>query len=165
MTSASATPYIVALPPQLFFTTGIPVCLWFLDRNKASSGERDRRGEVLFIDARGMGQKISRTQIELTEYELSRIATAYHAWRGQPDTGQYADEPGFSRAMTMTGIQQADWALTPGRYVGTQVEEEEDGAHEERMAELVAGLADDFAESQRLTQEVKNALEAAGYEF
>src|SRR5437773_6447025 len=80
---------IVALPGQLFFTTGIPVCLWFVDRNKASSGERDRRGETLFVDARQMGVKISRTQIDLTNEEIVRIADTYHAWRGEPDAGLY----------------------------------------------------------------------------
>ena len=88
---------IVALPAQLFYTTGIPVCLWFLDRNKASSGERDRRGETLFIDARQMGSKISRTQIELTDEEIERIASTYHAWRGT-DAGEYADEPASAGA-------------------------------------------------------------------
>ncbi len=89
---------IVALPAQLFYTTGIPVCLWFLDRNKASSGERDRRGETLFIDARSMGRKISRTQIELTDEEIERIASCYHAWRGTLEGAEYADEPGSAVA-------------------------------------------------------------------
>ena len=73
---------IVALPAQLFYTTGIPVCLWFFDRNKASSTQRDRREETLFIDARQLGSKISRTQIELSDKEIERIASVYHAWRG-----------------------------------------------------------------------------------
>ena len=73
---------IVALPAQLFYTTGIPVCLWFLDRDKTAPGARDRRGQMLFIDARQLGQKISRTQIELTDREIERIAATYHAWRG-----------------------------------------------------------------------------------
>ena len=74
---------IVACPGQLFYTTQIPVCLWFLDRDKQSSGERDRRGEVLFIDARSLGHKISRTQIEFTDEEIERIVSTYHAWRGR----------------------------------------------------------------------------------
>ncbi len=85
---------VVALPGQLFYTTGIPVCLWFLDRNKASAGERDRRGETLFIDARAMGQKISRTQIELSDEEIGRLVGTYAAWRGQEGAGGYADTPG-----------------------------------------------------------------------
>jgi type I restriction enzyme M protein len=156
---------VVALPGQLFFTTGIPVCLWFVDRNKASSSERDRRGEVLFVDARSLGRKISRTQIELSEEEIARIAGTYHAWRGQPEAGEYADEPGFCKAATLAEIEQAGFALTPGRYVGAAVEEEDGAAFEERMRELVAQLREDFAESERLTAEVKKALKAIGYEL
>ena len=89
---------VVALPGQLFYTTGIPVCLWFLDRNKASRGERDRRGEVLFIDARAMGQKISRTQIELGDEELQLIVDTYHAWRGQEGAEPTPTSPASRRA-------------------------------------------------------------------
>jgi type I restriction enzyme M protein len=156
---------VVALPGQLFFTTGIPVCLWFVDRNKASSSERDRCGDVLFLDARSMGRKISRTQIELTEEEIASIAGAYHAWRGQPDAGEYADAPGFCKSATMVEIEQAGFALTPGRYVGAAIEEEDEAAFEERMGELVARLREDFAASERLTTEVKKALDAAGYQL
>src|SRR5262249_36942721 len=105
---------IVALPGQLFFTTPIPVCLWFIDRNKASRGERERRGETLFIDARLMGRKISRTQIELSDEELSRITDTYHAWRGTNDAIAYADEPGFSKAAKLREMEVAGFALTPG---------------------------------------------------
>lgn len=147
---ANTDPWDVALPGQLFFTTQIPVCLWFVDRNKASSSERDRRAETLFVDARGMGQKISRTQIELTEDEIARITGTYHAWRGQPDTGEYADEPGFCKAATLAEVKQAGFALTPGRYVGAAVEKEDEAAFEEQMRELVAQLREDVAESERL---------------
>src|SRR6266487_3650933 len=78
---------VVALPGQLFFTTGIPVCLWFVDRSKTSDGEWDRRGETLFVDARAMGSKISRTQIDLSPEEIERIARTYHAWRRQAPDG------------------------------------------------------------------------------
>jgi type I restriction enzyme M protein len=106
---------IVALPAQLFYTTGIPDCLWFLDRNKASTGERDRRGETLFIDARQLGRKISRTQIELTEEEIARIASCYHCWRGT-EHGDYADEPGFCNSAALAEIEAAGFTLSPGRY-------------------------------------------------
>lgn len=154
---------IVACPGQLFYTTQIPVCLWFLDRNKQSSGERDRRGEVLFIDARQMGQKISRTQIEFSDEEIARIADTYHAWRGT--TGEkYEDEKGFCAAVTLDEIERQDFALTPGRYVGAPESEEDEIEFEEKMAVLVDRLADELAESERLTEEVKKALEAVGYE-
>jgi type I restriction enzyme M protein len=156
---------IVALPGQLFFTTGIPVCLWFIDRNKASSRERDRRGETLFVDARAMGGKISRTQIELNPEEIERVARAYHAWRGQPEAGDYADEPGFCKSTTCEEIAAAGFALTPGRFVGAAVEEEDEEAFEERMGELVAELRKEFAKGERLTAEVKRALAAVGYEL
>lgn len=156
---------VVALPGQLFFTTPIPVCLWFVDRNKASSSERDRRGETLFVDARALGQKISRTQIELTEEELAHIVRIYHAWRGQADAGEYTDELGFCKAVALAEIEQARFALTPGRYVGAAVEEEDEAVFEERMRELVTQLRADFAESERLTAEVRNALGAVGHEL
>jgi type I restriction enzyme M protein len=155
---------IVALPPQLFYTTGIPVCLWFLDRDKASTGERNRRGETLFIDARQMGRKISRTQIELTDEETHRIAAAYHAWRGQADAGVYFDEPGFCKSATLADIEAARMTLSPGRYVGAPEEEEDEIAFEERMATLVDQLADEMTENRRLAHEVTNALVRIGYE-
>lgn len=154
---------IVALPAQLFYTTGIPVCLWFLDRDKASSGERDRRGELLFIDARQMGGKISRTQIELTDAEVERIADAYHGWRGTADR-DHADEPGFCKSATLEEVAAASFALSPGRYVGAPESEEDEIAFEERMATLVDQLADEMAENERLAREVKEALTRVGYE-
>jgi type I restriction enzyme M protein len=154
---------IVALPPQLFYTTGIPVCLWFLDRDKASSGERDRRGETLFIDARHMGRKISRTQIELTEEEIERIASTYHAWRGQADAGGYSDEPGYCRSATLEEIESARMTLSPGRYVGAPEAEEEEIAFEERMATVVDQLSDEMAENARLADAVRDALTRVGY--
>lgn len=154
---------IVALPGQLFFTTGIPVCLWFLDRNKAPNSERDRRGETLFIDARQLGQKISRTQIELTEDELKRIVETFHAWRGQSGAGDYADEPGFCASVTLADIKAADFTLSPGRYVGAPEEEEDEVAFEERMAELVERLENEMAENERLARSVREVLARVGY--
>jgi len=98
---------IVALPGQLFYTTGIPVCLWFLDRSKASAGERDRRGETLFVDARGLGKKISRTQIELSDEEIQRVVGTYSAWRGQDDAAEYAGRPGLLRFRGCVGDRGA----------------------------------------------------------
>jgi type I restriction enzyme M protein len=156
---------IVALPGQLFFTTGIPVCLWFIDRNKTSKDERDRRTETLFVDASAMGSKISRTQIELSEEEIARIAGTYHAWRGQPVAGGYADEPGFCKAATLEEIGVAGFALTPGRYVGAAIEEEDEEAFEQWVCELVTQLREDFGKNERLAGEVRRALGAVGYEL
>jgi type I restriction enzyme M protein len=156
---------IVALPPGLFYTTGIPVCLWFLDRNKASDGERDRRGETLFIDARQMGHKISRTQIDLSPEEIGRITRTYHAWRGQPDEDDdvYEDVPGFCASASLETIEAAGFTLSPGRYVGAPDEEEDEVAFEERMATLVEQLAADMAAYDKAGDKVKQALERIGY--
>jgi type I restriction enzyme M protein len=154
---------IVALPAQLFYTTGIPVCLWFLDRNKASDGERDRRGETLFIDARQMGKKISRTQIELSDEEIEKVVSTYTAWRGQEGAGEYADEPGFGASTDLATIEQQGFTLSTGRYVGAPEEEEDEVAFEERMAELVETLETEMAENERLAGEVKQALARIGY--
>ncbi|MGD9570931.1 MAG: type I restriction-modification system subunit M [Thermoleophilia bacterium] len=154
---------IVALPAQLFFTTGIPVCLWFLDRNKASSGEHDRRGKVLFIDARQMGSKISRTQIELADEEIARVVGAYHAWRGT--TGESLEAVlGFSASASLEQIEAAGWTLSPGRYVGAPEAEEDEIAFEERMAELVDLLASEMSENERLAHSVREAMARIGYD-
>jgi type I restriction enzyme M protein len=156
---------IVALPAQLFYTTGIPVCLWFFDRNKTSGSERDRRRETLFIDARSMGRKISRTQIELTDDEIERIASRYHCWRGTVEGGEYADEPGFCRSATVAAIEAAGFTLSPGRYVGAPESEEDEIAFEEKMATLIDQLAEEMAETERLAREVRAGLSRVGYEL
>lgn len=154
---------IVALPAQLFYTTGIPVCLWFLDRNKAGKDERDRKGETLFIDARQMGQKISRTQIELSDEEIERIVGTYHRWRGTLD-GDYVDELGFSRSATLAEVEAAGFTLSPGRYVGAAESEEDEVEFEERMAGLTENLADEMTANEQLATEVRAALGCIGYE-
>ena len=154
---------IVALPPGLFYTTGIPVCLWFLDRSKSSAGERDRRGETLFIDARTMGEKISRTQIELSETEIDRLVGTYAAWRGQEDADDYADELGYCASADLPTMEAQGFTLSPGRYVGAPEEEEDEVAFEERMATLVETLGDEMANNSRLAVEVKEQLAKVGY--
>jgi len=154
---------IVALPAQLFYTTGIPVCFWFLDRNKASAGERDRRGETLFIDARSFGHKISRTQIELSDDEIGRIVSLYDAWRGREGAGEYKDEPGFCASVGLEGIAAEGFTLSPGRYVGAPEEEEDEVAFEERMAELVETLEAEMAENERLAAAVRHSLARVGH--
>lgn len=154
---------IVALPAQLFYSTQIPVCLWFLDNNKASGDERDRTGETLFIDARQMGERISRTQIVLTPDEVEKITSTFHNWRGT--TGQpYEDEPGFCASVTTEEISKHGNVLTPGRYVGAAEIEDDYEGFDARIKELTGELAEQFKESERLTAEVKAALKAVGYE-
>jgi len=156
---------IVALPPQLFYTTGIPVCLWFLDRDKASSGGRDRRGEVLFIDARQMGRKISRTQIELDDEEVQRIASRYQAWRGTSKAVEFADELGFCRSASLAEIEAAGFTLSPGRFVGAPESEEDEVAFAEKMATLIDRLVEEMGENERLAGEVRTGLQSIGYEL
>lgn len=110
---------IVALPTQLFYTTPIPVCLWFVARDKRNSGFRDRSGRTLFIDASRMGSLVSRIHRVLSDDEIDSIARTYHAWRGEPDNPPYVDEPGFCREATLDEICAADFVLAPSRYVGS----------------------------------------------
>jgi type I restriction enzyme M protein len=153
---------IVALPGQLFFSTQIPVCLWFLDNNKASNDERDRTGETLFIDARKMGERISRTQIVLTPDEVEKITSTFHNWRGT--TGHdYEDVPGFCASVTIEEIAKHGHVLTPGRYVGPAEVEDDYEGFDARMKGLTKELAEQFEESERLTGEVREALKAVGY--
>ena len=153
---------VVALPGQLFFTTPIPVCLWFLDRDKASVGERDRRDETLFIDARGMGIKISRTQIELTPVEITKIASTYHSWRAGDDG--YADEAGFCTSASIADIEKRGFVLSPSRYVGTPDDDEEtDGEpFEEKMPRLLAELESELTEGAKLEELIRERLGRLG---
>jgi type I restriction enzyme M protein len=147
---------IVALPQRLFFTTGIPVCLWFLDRNKDSPGERSRRGEVLFIDARSLGVEISRTQIELTVEEIDRIATCYHTWRGRSEAAAYEDVPGFCAVATTEHIADAGYRLTPNRYVRGAPGEE---AGFDDVAQAVTDVEEAITEMQRVSAAVDERME------
>ena len=114
---------MLALPGQLFYTTQIPACLWFLTRSKAADskrGYRNRQGETLLIDARNMGALIDRTHRELSADEMAKIARTYHAWRGEAKDGVYQDRPGFCKSATLDDIASHDFVLTPGRYVGAE---------------------------------------------
>jgi type I restriction enzyme M protein len=146
---------IVALPDKLFFTTGIPVCLWFLRRGKK------RKGEVLFIDARDKGTMISRKLRELNDEDIKAIAGTYHKWLNNDG---YHDEVGFCKSATLEEIQKHDNVLTPGRYVGVK-EIEDDEPFEEKMEKLVSELADLMSESSVLDEKIKKSLGAIGYEF
>ena len=154
---------VVALPGQLFFTTQIPVCLWLLNRNKRNgSGRgnwRDRRGEILFIDARQLGTLVDRTHKELTEGDIGRIAGAYHAWRGEPDAGTYGEVLGFCASAKIDVIAENRFVLTPGRYVGTEKAEHDAEPSRERIARLRVELFDAFDESDRLQAKVRAGLE------
>ncbi len=155
---------MVALPGQLFYSTQIPVCLWFIARDKRNHRLRDRRGEVLFIDARGLGTMIDRTHRELSDDDIGQIAGTYHAWRGDGDSAaSYADIPGFCKAATLEEIRQHGHILTPGRYVGAAQVEEEGEPFEEKMARLVEQLREQQVESRRLDALIWANLAAIGF--
>lgn len=154
---------MVALPGQLFYTTQIPACLWFLARDKRNHRFRDRRGQVLFIDARKLGHMTDRTHRELTDGDIARIADTYHAWRGEEEAGEYADVPGFCASVELKDIREHGHVLTPGRYVGAEAAEEDDEPFDQKMQRLSATLQEQFAESARLEQEVRAALGSVGY--
>ncbi|MBN7816935.1 class I SAM-dependent DNA methyltransferase [Algoriphagus pacificus] len=180
---------MIALPGQLFYTTQIPVCLWFVTKNKKKRPHpenpekefRDRSGETLFIDARQLGSMIDRTQKELTKEDIAKIADTYHSWRNYtpsiplkgevgPDSpleggeGGYQDIPGYCKSATLSEIQANDYVLTPGRYVGV-AEEEDDGIHfEDKMSELTATLKKQMAQSEELDQAIRENLKVLGYE-
>ncbi|MEW8266485.1 MAG: class I SAM-dependent DNA methyltransferase [Candidatus Thiodiazotropha sp.] len=180
---------MIALPGQLFYTTQIPVCLWFLTKNKKaqqfSDGRhhfRDRQGEILFIDARNMGSMIDRTHKELTTDDIADIARTYHAWRGETEattkttamdggsagaitdpTGQYKDIPGFCKAATLDDITANDYVLTPGRYVGAAELEDDGVPFEQKMAELTQTLYRQMEESEKLDAVIKENLAGLGY--
>ena len=157
---------MIALPGQLFYTTQIPVCLWFLTKNKKANstlGYRDRTGETLFIDARQLGTMVSRIHKELTTDDIEKIARAYHAWRGEEKDGEYQDEAGYCKAATLEEIKANDYVLTPGRYVGAAELEEEGIAFEEKMKELSQNLYLQMNKSEELDSKIRQNLEALGY--
>ena len=160
---------VVALPGQLFYNTQIPVCLWFLARDKNNGRFRDRRGEVLFIDARKCGEMISRTQRTLTDEDVEKIAGTYHAWRGDEQNGgtaEYEDIKGFCKAVGLDEIAEHHYVLTPGRYVGIEeVDLSDEEPFEVKMDRLTDLLATQFEESARLEEQIRQNLREVGYEL
>ena len=127
---------MVAMPGQLFYSTQIPACLWFLSRDRKGGRYRDRQGETLFIDARKMGSMTDRTHRELTEDDIARIAGTYHAWRGEEGAGEYANVPGFCKSASLEEVRKHGHVLTPGRYVGAAPQEDDGEPFGEKMARL-----------------------------
>lgn len=154
---------MVALPGQLFYSTQIPVCLWFLAKNKHDGKRRDRRRQTLFIDARKLGVLVDRVHRELTEADLQKIVSTYHAWRGEKGAGKYADVAGFCKSATTEEIAAHGHILTPGRYVGAMELEDDDESFEEKMPRLVAELRAQFAESNKLEKAINANLKGLGY--
>lgn len=173
---------IIAMPPQLFLTTGIPVCLWFVTRDKSGKhlakgkGGRNRSGETLFIDAREMGTMETRALRYLTGHDadvspppadtnIGKIVRTYHAWRGEADAEAYADVKGFCKAATLDDIRKYSHVLTPGTYVESAARKVDNELFEEKMKRLIGELSGQCDASDSLTAEIKKNLGALGYEF
>jgi type I restriction enzyme M protein len=154
---------MVALPGQLFYSTQIPACLWFLARDKKNGKFRDRRGHVLFVDARKLGRLVDRTHRELTDEEVARIGGTYHAWRGEEDAGTYEDLAGFCKSATLDEIRKHGHVLTPGRYVGAEAQEDDGEPFDEKMKRLSATLREQQAEAASLDAAIAANLKTLGY--
>jgi type I restriction enzyme M protein len=150
---------IVALPEKLFFNAGIPVCLWFLTKDRAGKTHRDRRGEVLFIDARKLGEMQTRTLRVLTDDNIAQITETYHNWRNKKPVQPYGDIAGFCKSAAIEEIAPHDYVLTPGRYVGAAEVEDDGEPIEEKLARLRAQLLAEFDEADRLEKVIRRRLE------
>ncbi len=164
---------MVALPGQLFTNTQIPACIWFLTKNKKArtdkSGRklRDRKGEVLFIDARNLGYMKDRVLRDFTQDDIQKVADLYHAWKtGEEVNGvAYEDQAGFCKSATLEEIKKHDFVLTPGRYVGAAEELDDGVPFAEKMAMLTAKLSEQFADSAKLEAEIKKNLSGLDYDI
>ncbi|MDP3510195.1 MAG: class I SAM-dependent DNA methyltransferase [Candidatus Melainabacteria bacterium] len=168
MIEANVVDCMVALPGQLFYSTQIPACLWILSKDRSNglvknTKLRDRRGEVLFIDARKMGLLVDRTRRELRNDEITRIATIYHAWRGEADAGEYINMPGLCKSATVEEIRKHGHVLTPGRYVVPEVEDDDDEVFEDKMRRLTTQLGEQMTRGAELDSVIRDKLGALGY--
>lgn len=146
---------IVNLPAKLFLNTQIPACLWFLARDRSNHSFRDRRNEILFIDARNMGELVNRRTRILTPDDIATISATYHNWRNPG--GNYEDVKGFCASVPVARVAELDYVLTPGRYVGLP-DEDDDFNFPERFAKLQTELALQVAEEQKLNEQILAAL-------
>jgi type I restriction enzyme M protein len=147
---------IVSMPTNLFFNTTIPVCLWFVSKDRHGNGHRKREGEVLFIDARSLGTMESRRLRVLTDGDVSKVADTYHAWRNHE--GGYEDIPGFSKSASLQEIGRHDFVLTPGRYVGTEEVEIGGELIDDKIERLTNELFDEFDRGRELEITIRDEL-------
>mgnify|MGYP005988359849 FL=1 len=168
MVQADIVEAMVALPGQLFSNTQIPACLWFLSKDKSAgiNGQQDRKGQILFIDARKVATgRISRTQIEYTEEDLHRISQTYHRWRATEfsEGGEYVDEPGFCFSASLADVEKHGFVLTPGRYVGAVAEDDDDEVFAVKMLRLTAQLSEQMKKGAELDAVIREKLGGMGY--
>jgi type I restriction enzyme M protein len=156
---------MVTLPSQLFYSAQIPVCLWFITRNKAARGHRDRKGEILFIDARKLGYMEDRVHRNFSDEDIQKISDTYHSWRGEQGTEKYKDIKGFCKSAKLEEVREHECILTPGRYVGIEDIEDDGEPFEDKMERLTPELAEQFAKSRKLEDEIRENLKGIGYEF
>lgn len=164
---------MVALPGQLFTNTQIPACIWFLTKNKTARNDkagrklRDRKGEVLFIDARNLGYMKDRVLRDFTMDDIKKVADLFHAWKtGEAVNGvTYEDQAGFCKSAKLEEIKKHDFVLTPGRYVGAADEVDDGIPFGEKMATLTSRLSEQFEDSATLEAEIKKNLAGLGYEL
>jgi type I restriction enzyme M protein len=154
---------MVALPGQLFYSTQIPACLWFLARDRKNGKFRDRRAGVLFIDARKLGRMVDRTHRELTDEDIARIADTYHGWRGEKGAGEYEDIAGFCKNAALEEVRKHGHVLTPGRYVGAEAQEGDGEPFGEKMTRLVATLRGQQTEAAKLDKAITANLKHLGF--
>lgn len=153
---------IVSMPAQLFYSTGIPACLWFISRDKIKR-TNDSRNSILFIDARNMGEMIDRTHRQFSDDDVSKISNTYHMWKS--GLSEYTDVQGFCKSSQISEVAQNDYILTPGRYVGLEDEEDDGEPFEDKMNKLTSELSVLFKESDKLKEEIKKNLGALGFEI
>ena len=156
---------MVALPPQLFYNTQIPACLWFLSRNKTNSKFRNRSNEILFIDAREIGSMISRKQKELNDADILKIADTYHNWRSKEWKKKYKDIPGLCKSAAIEEVRKNNYVLTPGRYIDFKEVKEDKKGFDKKMKSLTSTLAEQMAQAGKLDKEIKKNLKKIGYEL
>ncbi|MHC6180938.1 class I SAM-dependent DNA methyltransferase [Clostridium sp. JNZ X4-2] len=155
---------IVALPDKLFYSVSIPASLWILNKNKKNNTEfRSRADEILFIDARNLGQMIDRRHRELSEEDIKKIADIYHNYRNID--GKYEDIKGFCKVAKLEEVRENEYVLTPGRYVGIEEVEDDGIPFDEKMETLTSELGELFDKSHRLEEEIRKNLRGIGYEF
>ncbi len=162
MIEADLVDCMVALPSQLFYNTMIPACLWFISRDKENQKFRDRRNQVLLIDARKLGTMVDRRHKELTDDDIKKISDTYHAWRGELKDKKYQDVPGFCKFVSLEEIRRQGWILTPGRFVGAEEEEDDGEAFENKMRRLTTKLSEQMKQGQELDSEIRKGLEMLG---